>query len=398
MAMSKFGLIGGHLKHSFSKEIHKRFGNYEYDLLETTEDQLYDRIHSSEYAGFNVTIPYKKTAMGMCDEISEEVMKIGSVNTIVKREGVIKGYNTDYYGFAYLLKRNEIDVTGRKCLVLGSGGASVTVQAYLKDHKASEIIVVSRTGENNYDNIYEKHTDSEIIINTTPVGMYPDNGKTLISVDKFPALVGAVDVIYNPNKTKFILDALSNGITACGGLSMLVAQAKAASELFQNKTIDDDEVDIAIEEIRSETLNYVLIGMPGAGKTYLGRKMAERVGRDFYDLDDLIVEKEGRSIPEIFATDGEEYFRNVETELLKEVCKKNGIVLACGGGVVKRQVNYSIVKQNGRIIWVKRDLDKLETEGRPISQKKSVYEIFEERKDAYEYWSDYFIDNNQDFN
>ena len=394
--MSKFGLIGGNLGHSYSKEIHRYFGKYDYDLFETDAEHLGDVIRNSEYKGFNVTSPYKKTVMTMCDELSADAIRIGSVNTIVKSGGILKGYNTDYYGFRYLLKRNNIEIEGKKCIVLGSGGASVMVQTALKDLGAAEIFVISRTGEDNYDNLAERHGDTEIIVNATPVGMYPDNGRSLIDLKDFPSCTGAVDLIYNPNRTRFILDAMVRGIPCCNGLSMLVAQAKQASEIFQETEIPEDEIEEVIDALRIRMLNKVLIGMPGAGKTYLGRKFAEREGRNFVDLDDLIVEHEGMSIPEIFKTKGEDYFRNVETDLLRETCKQSGMIIACGGGIVKRKANYDLIKQNSQVIWIKRDLDKLETEGRPISESRPLQEIYDERKDAYEQWSDYFIDNNQD--
>ncbi|MCI5747661.1 shikimate kinase [Eubacterium pyruvativorans] len=395
--MGKYGLLGAHLEYSYSPEIHSKFGDYQYDLIEIPEEKLKEVVNSPEYDGFNVTIPYKRSVITLCDEVSSEALRIGAVNTIVKENGLKKGYNTDYFGFCYMLKRNNIELKGKKCMVLGNGGASAMVQTVMRDQGASEIVVVSRHGEDNYDNL-DRHFDSEIIVNATPVGMYPNNGVSLVNVDDFPNLSGAVDLIYNPNKTKFILDATTRGIPACGGLSMLVAQAEKSSELFQHRVIDDEEIDAAIYDIRSELLNVVLIGMPGAGKTFLGRRIAEREHRKFIDLDDLIVEREGMSIPEIFRTKGEDYFRNVETEVLRETCKMSGVVIACGGGIVKRKQNYNLAKQNSRIIWVKRDLDKLDTEGRPISQTKSVEEIYEARKDLYEAWSDYFIDNNQDFN
>ena len=395
--MGKYGLLGAHLEYSYSPEIHSKFGDYQYDLIEIPEEKLKEVVNSPEYDGFNVTIPYKRSVITLCDEVSSEALRIGAVNTIVKENGLKKGYNTDYFGFCYMLKRNNIELKGKKCMVLGNGGASAMVQTVMRDQGASEIVVVSRHGEDNYDNL-DRHFDSEIIVNATPVGMYPNNGVSLVNVDDFPNLSGAVDLIYNPNKTKFILDATTRGIPACGGLSMLVAQAEKSSELFQHRVIDDEEIDAAIYDIRSELLNVVLIGMPGAGKTFLGRRIAEREHRKFIDLDDLIVEREGMSIPEIFRTKGEDYFRNVETEVLRETCKMSGVVIACGGGIVKRKQNYNRAKQNSRIIWVKRDLDKLDTEGRPISQTKSVEEIYEARKDLYEAWSDYFIDNNQDFN
>lgn len=394
--MSKFGLIGAHLKHSYSKEIHAKFGDYQYDMIEVKPDALKALIESDDYGGFNVTIPYKKTVKALCDELSDEALRIGSVNTIVKEFGKVKGYNTDYFGFNYMLDRNKIEIEGKKCLVLGNGGASAMVQTALRDRKASEVVVISRKGEDNYRNL-SKHYDAEIIVNATPVGMYPDNGRSLVDISKFPNLSGAVDLIYNPNKTKFILDADMHGIPCCGGLSMLVAQAKQSSELFQKKEIDDEEIESVIFDLRTDMLNTVLIGMPGAGKTYLGRKIAERDHRKFIDLDDLIVEHEGMSIPDIFDEKGEDYFRNLETELLRETSKQTGIVLACGGGIVKRKANYPLLKQNGRIIWVKRDLNKLETKGRPLSRTTPLQQLYDERKEAYEAWSDYFIDNNPDF-
>ncbi len=395
--MRRFGLIGEHLGHSYSRSIHQRFGDYEYDYLETPEEGLPDILHNEEYGGFNVTIPYKKKVIPFLDRLSPVAEKIGAVNTIVRKDGRLIGHNTDYYGFTYMLQRNQIEVVDKKCLVLGNGGASAVVQQALRDLEADEVVVVSRKGEDNFDNL-GRHFDSQIIVNATPVGMYPNNGRSLVNVDNFNRLSGAVDLIYNPDKTKFILDAMAKGVPCCGGLSMLVAQAKQSSELFQGKRISDEDMEEVIFDIRSEKLNMVLIGMPGAGKTYLGRKLAERQGREFVDLDDLIVEREGMPIQEIFDTKGEEYFRTVETEVLRETCKRQGLVIACGGGIVKRKINYNYARQNGRIVWVKRDLNKLETEGRPLSRTHTMEELYEERKDAYESWSDYFIDNNQEFN
>lgn len=394
--MKKYGLIGKTLGHSYSKIIHAKFGDYQYDLCETAEDNLKERLDTPEYGGFNITIPYKEKVKKYCDSLSDTALAVGSVNTVIRQEdGTLKGYNTDYDGFMYLLSRNKIDPEGLKCLVLGSGGASLAVQAVLKDLHAREIVVVSRNGENNYENIKD-HGDAEIIINATPVGMYPKNGVSPINLDDFKACKGVVDLIYNPNKTKLVLDAMAKSIPAAGGLSMLVAQAKVASELFQNKKIDEEEIPNAIDELRTETLNTVLIGMPGAGKTMIGQQMAKRMGRKFVDIDDLIVEHEGMPIPEIFEKKGEAYFRKIETEMLEKACIQTGIVIATGGGIVKKKINYNIIKQNGIVIWVKRDLDKLETDGRPLSQSMPLEDIYSERKDAYSYWSDYFINNNEE--
>ena len=394
--MKKFGLIGEKLGHSYSPLIHSKFGDYEYELCEAKEEELEALLKKEEYGGFNITIPYKKTVLKLCDEISDTARAIGSVNTIIRSEdGKLKGYNTDYDGFIYLLKAAKIDVKGMKCMVLGSGGASLTVQTVLADMGASEIVIISRKGENNYENI-NRHFDSEIIVNTTPVGMYPGNGRTPVNLDDFKNCRGVVDLIYNPNKTKLVLDAMAKSLPATGGLAMLVAQAKESSEFFQNKKIEDEEIENAIDEVRSETLNAILIGMPGAGKTLLGKEIADRMGREFVDIDDMIVEHEGMSIPEIFEKKGESYFRKVETEILEQACVKTGLVIATGGGIVKKKLNYNIIKQNGVVIWIKRDLDKLETDGRPLSQSMPLDQMYEERKDAYSYWSDFFINNNEE--
>ncbi len=393
--MKKFGLIGEKLGHSYSPLIHSKFGDYDYDLCEVTADQLEALLADDTYGGFNVTMPYKKTVIAYCDELSDIAKRIGSVNTIVRTEdGRLIGGNTDHFGFIYMLKANGIDVEGRKVMVLGSGGASLTVRTALQDLGAGEIVVISRNGENNYENI-QKHFDSEVIINTTPVGMYPNNGRAPVNVEDFHNCQGVVDLIYNPNKTKLVLDAMAKSIPACGGLEMLVAQAKEASELFQGIEIEDEEIDAAYDEVRSEMLNTILIGMPGAGKSLIGGEIAARMGKKFVDIDDMIVEHEGMSIMEIFAQKGEAYFRKLETQMLEQACIQSGLVIGTGGGIVKKKINYNIIKQNGVVIWVKRDLDKLETEGRPLSMTVPVEQLWEERKDAYAYWSDFFINNNE---
>ena len=394
--MKKIGLIGGRVEHSYSPMIHSKFGDYQYDLLQTAPEELEARLRDTEYSGFNVTIPYKIDVMQYCDEVSDEATKIGSVNTIVRDEnGKLKGYNTDYFGFRYMMEDAEISVTGRKCVVLGSGGASRTVQAVLKDLDAEEIIVVSRTGENNYDNL-EKHHDAEIVINTTPVGMYPDNLHPLVNIEEFFNCKGVMDLIFNPHRTKLILDAQRLGIPAAGGMDMIVAQAWEASELFQGIELDRDLIPIVIDEVKREKMNTVLIGMPGSGKTFLGKTMAQSRGKEFVDIDDIIEEREGMSIPEIFDQKGEGYFRKVETAILEETCKKTGLVIATGGGVVKKRGNRDIIRQNSVVIWVKRDLDKLAKDGRPLSLSTPLEQLYEERKDAYDSWSDYFINNNQE--
>ncbi|MBR3146723.1 MAG: shikimate kinase [Eubacterium sp.] len=392
----KFGLIGAKLNYTYSPLIHKEFGDYQYDICETKADELAGLLASPEYDGFNVTIPYKKTVMKLCDIVSDEAKKIGAVNAVVRTEdGLLSGFNTDYFGFKYQLEHHDIDVEDRKCVVLGDGGASVTIQAVLNDLHAREVVVISRKGENNYDNI-SRHFDAEILVNATPVGMYPDNGSCLVNVSDFTSLEGVVDVIYNPYRTKLILDAIENGIPCTGGLEMLVAQAKQTSEIFTGNLIDDDEIETVIDEVQRRVLNNVLIGMPGSGKTFLGKKMAEKQGKRFIDIDDMVIQHEGSSIEDIFREKGEAYFRKVETEMLKLACKENGCVIATGGGIIKTKANYNIVKQNGVVIWIKRDLDKLETDGRPLSTSTGVEQLYKERKDEYKRWSDYYIDNNQE--
>ena len=392
----KFGLIGAKLSYTYSPLIHKELGDYQYDICETKADELAGLLASSEYDGFNVTIPYKKTVMKLCDVVSDEARKIGAVNTVVRTEdGLLSGFNTDYFGFKYQLEHNDIDVEDRKCVVLGDGGVSVTVQAVLRDLHAKEVVVISRKGEDNYDNI-SRHYDAEILVNATPVGMYPDNGSCLVNVADFRSLEGVIDVVYNPYRTKLILDSIECGIPCAGGLEMLVAQAKQASEIFTGNVIDDDEIETILDEIQRKVLNNVLIGMPGAGKTFLGKKMAEKQGKRFIDIDDMVVQHEGASVEEIFREKGEAYFRKVETEMLKLACKENGCVIATGGGIIKTKANYNIVKQNGVVIWIKRDLDKLETDGRPLSTSTGVEQLYRERKDEYKRWSDYYIDNNQE--
>ncbi|MEG0919714.1 MAG: chorismate mutase [Anaerovoracaceae bacterium] len=383
-----FGLIGEKLGHSFSKEIHQGLGLYTYSLFELKEEEIKDFLLKDRSKGYNVTVPYKKTIMEYCNFISEEAREIGAVNTIVKgKDGSISGYNTDYYGFIQGLAYAKINPKDKKCLVLGSGGSSATVCYALKKLKAKEIIVVSRTGENNYHNL-SNHFDSEIIINTTPVGMYPNNLESLIDLDNFEKCSGVFDLIYNPIKTKLILDATKKNIPNSNGLYMLVAQAMRAAKLFCEEPIDEGRIKEAYSKIYEKKINTILIGMPGSGKSTVGRRMAERTNRPFVDIDDEIVLRTGKSISEIFEDEGEESFRAIESEVLKDICKKHGFIIATGGGVVTVESNYDILKQNGELLYIKRDLSFLDTRNRPLSLNKSVENIYLERKDSYEKWSD----------
>lgn len=397
--MKKYGLIGKTLVHSFSPEVHKRLGDYDYGLYncETSAD-IEKLLKDESFGGFNVTIPYKKTLMEFCDRIDADAEAIGAVNTVIRQEdGTIAGYNTDYFGFEYMLKSANIKPKGKKVLVLGKGGASQAVQAVLDKAHARETIIISR---NNLEEI-RNHFDSEIIINATPVGMYPANGESLVNLDDFKNCCGIVDLVYNPHRTKLIMDGELRSIPVVGGLVMLVAQAVKASELFTGTKFTapggvDDKIQEITEEIWKETQNIIYIGMPGSGKTTLGKKKAEELGRKFIDIDQLIEEEVGMTIPQFFDKVGEKRFREIETEILRRVSKEHSLVIATGGGVVKKKINYQIIRQNGHVVWIKRDIDKLATGGRPLSLATPLEELYEERKGAYEFWSDSWEENNED--
>lgn len=388
------GLIGEKLGHSFSPAIHGKLADYEYKLYELSPEQVGPFLEKKEYDGLNVTIPYKKTVIPYCDELTDAARSIGSVNTIVKRpDGTLLGHNTDYDGFLWLLKNAGAKVEGKKAVVLGTGGASVTVQAALRDLGAAQVVVVSRSGGDNYENI-ARHADAKILVNATPVGMYPKTGVSPVDLDVFTALEGVFDVIYNPAKTRLLLEAEKRGIPCANGLGMLVAQAKAAAERFTGKLIDDEKVYTIRAELQRSTRNILLIGMPGSGKSTVGAALAEKLGRKLVDADALIVEKAGCTIPEIFEKDGEEGFRRIEHEVLCEISKESGLVIATGGGVVTRPENMDPMRQNSLIVWLLRDLNKLPRDGRPLSQKNPLAEMFKVREPLYRAAADCIADNN----
>ncbi len=387
------GLLGDKLGHSYSPQIHAELGDYEYKLYEKQPEEIEDFIKNSDIDGLNVTIPYKQTVIPFLDKISPEVREIGSVNTILKREdGSLYGDNTDIYGFKYLLKSKGIDVKGKKAIVLGSGGTSKTACAALKHLGAGEIVVISRSGEDNYDNI-AKHADAQIVINTTPVGMYPNNGKSPVDLSVFDRLEGVADVIYNPAKTALLLQAERMGIPFTGGLPMLVAQAKRASEIWSGEYVYDAVIEEITHSLELQMKNIVLIGMPGCGKSTIARLLSKELGREVIDADKVIVKNAGMTIPEIFESEGEEGFRRRETEALKEICKLSGKIIATGGGCVTRNENYDILKQNGTVVYIKRRLDKLSKKGRPLSQTTSAERMFAIRRPMYERFSDIYIWN-----
>lgn len=396
--MLKCGLLGEKLGHSYSPQIHSMLADYEYKLFEKSPEELEDFLKSGEFDGLNVTIPYKKSVMPYCAELSPTAAQIGSVNTIVRRsDGSLYGDNTDAFGFENLIVHNGIEVKGKKALVLGTGGASVTAQAVLKNLGASEVVVISRKGEDNYENI-AKHADAEIIANTTPVGMYPNNGKAAVDLTQFPKLSGVLDVVYNPARTALLLQAEKLCIPCAGGLYMLVSQAMRSCELFTGKSIPDSEID-RIERVLSHQMqNIVIIGMPGSGKTAVSTMLAERLGRKIFDTDTIVSEKAGMTIPEIFAAQGEAGFRKLETEATAEVGKLSGNIISTGGGVVTVADNYELLHQNGVIVWIERDTNKLARDGRPISLSSDLNELYAARLPLYERFADIKADNNGDIN
>lgn len=392
--MLKCGLLGQKLGHSYSPAIHGMLADYDYQLFEREPEQLEDFLKNGDWDGINVTIPYKKAVLPYCAELSETARRIGSVNTIVRRpDGSLYGDNTDAYGFESLVKKSGIDVRGKKALVLGSGGASVTVVAVLKMLGAESVTVISRGGEDNYDNLV-KHADARIIANTTPVGMYPNNGQAAVDLAQFPLCEGVLDVVYNPARTALLLQAEKLGIPCAGGLYMLVAQAKRSSELFTGRSIPDSEIGRIEKLLSGQMKNIVLVGMPSSGKSTLAAALGERLGRPVYEADALIEQEAGMDIPAIFAQYGEGHFRALETEVLSRLGKLSGAVISTGGGCVTREENYDLLHQNGTILWLQRGTEKLDKTGRPLSLKNDLNEMYQKREPMYRRFADAAVDNN----
>lgn len=387
------GLLGRTLGHSYSPQIHSDLGDYSYELFEKEPEELENFLKNGDYTGLNVTIPYKKTVLPFLDELSPTAKKMGCVNTIVRREdGSLYGHNSDFFGFQSLVRHSGIAVAGKKALVLGSGGASNTAVKALEELGAVPV-VISRSGENNYQNLW-LHKDASIIVNTTPVGMYPNTGAAPLDLSRFPHLEGVLDVIYNPARTQLLLDAERLGIPNENGLWMLVAQAEESAEYFTGKTLDDAIIETIYRKLCAQMQNIVLIGMPGCGKSTIGAVLAKKLNRVLVDADERIVSLAGKSIPEIFAQDGETVFRSWETKALEENGKQSGYVLATGGGCVTRQENYPLLHQNGAIVYLRRDISLLPKDGRPLSQKNSLDAMYQIRRSLYEAFADFTVDNN----
>ncbi|MBQ8910316.1 MAG: shikimate kinase [Oscillospiraceae bacterium] len=386
------GLLGKKLSHSYSPQIHQQLGTYRYDLFERSGEELEDFLLNGTFQGLNVTIPYKKSVIPYCRELSPQAKKMGAVNTIVKRsDGTLIGHNTDYFGFQSMAQRLPVAYRNKKVLVLGSDGASNTVCAVMKELGA-QVVVISRSGENNYENL-NKHADCAVIVNATPVGMYPNTGISPVSLNLFPNLEGVLDLIYNPARTKLILDAQQRGIPTENGLWMLVAQAKESAEWFTGENISDNKIAHIYKAIKRNMENIVLIGMPGCGKSTVGALLAQQLGKKFVDADAQIEIHAGCTIPEIFQNQQEEGFRKIETKVLSELGKQSGMVIATGGGCVTRQENLPLLRQNGTIVWIKRNIAELPTDGRPLSLTTDLLQMFETRKPMYEKFADITVNN-----
>ena len=386
----KYGLIGEKLGHSYSCQVHRALGNPDYVLKEIAPDALGDFLRARDFAGLNVTIPYKQAVIPYVDALTDTAREVGAVNTLYfDASGALWGDNTDVYGFCTMLE--GIDVRGKKALVLGSGGTSHTACYALRALGAGDCIVVSRRGAVNYENVYSLHADAEVIVNATPVGMFPNNGARPIDIRRFPRLCAVADVIYNPARTALLQDADALGIPRAGGLSMLVAQAARSVERFSGRALGEEAWRGALRQVAASLRGVALVGMPGCGKSTIAQAVAQELGRACVDLDAEIEREAGKSIPEIFAQDGEEAFRAAETRAARQFSRENA-VLATGGGCVLRAENAQALRANSLVVWLKRAVDQLPREGRPLSVG-NLYEMEQKRAPYYLAASDVQIEN-----
>lgn len=383
----KCGLIGEKLPHSFSPLIHKELADYSFVIRELSPNELENFVKSRELDAYCVTIPYKKAIIPLLDEISEEARNIGAVNTVVTApDGKLYGYNTDYFGFEYMLDSVNIGVSGKKAIVFGNGGASATVCAVLRDRQVSELVVVGI--DDNTPEKLAKHADARIIVNATPVGTYPNNEASPTDLSLFPNCELVLDLVYNPARTQLIMQAEQRKIASVSGLPMLVAQAAKGFEYFTGDSYEEGAVERITELISKNTQNIILIGMPGCGKSTLGRLLADKLDREFFDADDEFTASYDITPAEAIRTLGEKKFRDMEHEILLSLGKKSSTVIATGGGAVTREDNYAPLHQNGVIVFLVRDLNSLATDGRPLSQKNSLEELYEKRINAYRRFAD----------
>lgn len=402
----KYGLIGEHLGHSFSKQIQTRIAeienvkDYDYQLVELDKEEFKEFMEKKDFKGINVTIPYKKDVIPYLDEMDESAKAIGAVNTIINVDGKLKGYNTDFGGFLYMVKAHNVHMEGKKVLIIGNGGACAAVKAVCKHENAKDIVIVSRSanrGAIGYNEMYTSHLDADIVVNTSPVGMFPNIANAPIDVSWFHKLECVLDVVYNPILTRLCFEAQEADIKRVIGLEMLIAQAKYTFEIFENMSFDDSIIDEIKKEMLKDRCNIVLIGMPSAGKTTIGKMLEEKLGKEFFDLDDMIIAKAGKSIPEIFQESGEAGFRAIETEVAIEASKMNNKIIATGGGVVKHKVNMDFLRLNGITIFIDRDIDKLISSdpNRPLSSsKQALQQMYKERYPLYQKYAAYIAVNN----
>ena len=397
----EYGLIGEKLGHSYAKEVHEALCDYDYRLWPLpTQQQAHEFMKKRNFKAINVTIPYKQLVIPYCALLEEKARKIGAVNTIVNRDGLLHGYNTDYDGFLYMAKRHGVDFKDKVVLVLGTGGTSHTVHAVAMDEGAKQVIFVSRNpkeGAITYEQA-QAHTEVQIIINTTPAGMYPNVGVCHIQPADFPKLEAVLDAVYNPFRTELIMRAEDAGVIATGGLEMLVAQALYAARHFIRENIPESHIAPICQQIYAMRANISLIGMPSSGKTTIGRYLAQALGRKFVDIDTEIEKAEGRSPADIIRQDGEEAFRDIEERITARFSKENGQVISCGGGVVKRKQNLRGLHQNGLIVFIDRPVELLKVgEHRPLSgSMEQLRQMEQQRRPLYENAADLRIENSGD--
>lgn len=391
-----FGLLGKKLSHSYSPYIHAMIGAYDYTLYDMEKEDLDEFFENGDFNGLNVTSPYKELVMKYvkCDAVSK---KIGAVNTIYYKDGELIGTNTDMFGFMYLLSLNEINLNNKKVLILGTGGASKMVYGVSKMCEAKDIFTASRQKSDQYVDYNNLPLDVDVIVNATPIGMYPNNDEQLIDLSKFTKVEAVIDLIYNPYKTKLLQQADDLGIKWANGLSMLVAQATKSAKYFTGIDYKSYNKQL-ITNLKAYNLNLVLIGMPGCGKSFIGEKLAAATQRKFIDIDNEISAVAGKTISDIFKEDGEKYFRNLETELLKKYCKETNLVISTGGGTVLRKENRDIINANSGVIFLERPLNELEKKGRPLSvDNKTLEKMYDERKSLYEATKDISVTNNDNY-
>lgn len=395
--MKYHGLIGRHLSHSYSRMIHLEMGCEDYCHTELEPEEIENFFKTHEIGGMNVTIPYKKDVVPFLDVISDDAREIGCVNTIITRDGRLEGHNTDAYGFLWMAKNAGIDMRGKKVVIFGGGGAQLAVRRGASVAGAREIVTVSRNGEDNYGNL-DRHADAEILVNATPVGMYPQPDGRIVDIELFPKCEGVLDLIYNPFRTNLLIQAENKGIPCSNGLSMLVAQAKKAEEYFKGEDIDESEILRIMRIISGNTRNIVLVGMPGSGKSTAGKILSKLSGKELIDTDEEIVKATGMTIPQIFEKGGEALFRQYESDAVSKACEGFGRIIITGGGAVKTEANYLPLKRCGRIYHMERDVSKLPRDGRPLSQAADLCEMYRQRLPMYERFRDTVIEVSEDAN